>query len=45
MKANMTNDVKIDILEHVDESGTTYYIERFERLLPLSEIDHENSTA
>ena len=39
----MANDVKIDILEYVDESGTTYFIERFERLLPISEVERDDS--
>lgn len=43
MKVIMTNDIKMDVLEYVDESGTAYYIEKFERLLPISEVEHDNS--
>ncbi len=39
----MTSDIKIDVLEHVDETGATYYIERFERFFPVSEFDQSNS--
>ena len=39
----MTSNIKIDVLEYVDESGATYYIEKFERVFPLSEMDYADS--
>ncbi len=39
----MTGDIKIDVLEHVDDEGRTYYIEKFEGLFPVSLIDHADS--
>jgi len=38
----MTADIKIEVLEYIDEAGRTYYIERLERMLPVSEIDHDD---
>ncbi len=39
----MSNELKIDVLEHVDDAGMAYYIEKFERLFPVNKIDHDDS--
>jgi len=36
----MPDDAKAEVEEHIDETGAIYYIERFERLLPVSEFDY-----
>ncbi len=39
----MPRELKIEILEYVDDTGATYYIEKFEGFLPVSEIEHADS--
>ena len=33
----MANNIKREVLQHIDESGETYTVERFERLMPVAE--------
>ena len=36
----MTDDTKAEVEKHIDDTGTVYYVERFERWLPVSEFDY-----
>jgi predicted metal-binding protein len=39
MQSDMTENVKVEIDEHIDESGAVFYVERYERLIPTLEVD------